>query len=578
MREICLPDLGGVQEVEVIEVSVSPGAKVHEGDILISIESDKATMEIPSPCDGIVAAVLVAVGDKLAADAPIVSVEAGAAQGEKPVDPPSPAPVEERSSSSSPNDGDNAAFDVVVIGGGPGGYSAAFRAADLGLKVALVERHENLGGVCLNVGCIPSKTLLHVADQLEAAKALAEFGATVDGISLDIDKVRGHKDRVVGKLRGGLAAMAKARKVSVIIGEAQFASADTLTVNQADSQQTIAFKRAIIGVGSRPVHLPFLPEDSRIVDSTGALELRQIPERMLVIGGGIIGLEMGSVYASLGSAVDVVEMAPDLIPGADKDLVAVWKKVNKGNFSALMPETTVERVEAHENGILAHFSGKHAPSAPKEYDLVLQSVGRIPNGDGVGLEHAGLSHDRGFISVDPQRRTAVATIFAIGDVVGGPMLAHKAVHEGHVAAEVIAGELLKNEALSRVAFDAAVIPSVAYTHPEIAWVGETENSLKEQNRPFKKAVFPWAASGRAIANGCEYGLTKLLIEPGSGVILGGAIVGDSAGDMIGEVALAIEMAADTIDLGKTVHAHPTLGETIGLAAEVAKGSCTDLLP
>jgi dihydrolipoamide dehydrogenase len=481
--------------------------------------------------------------------------------------------------------------DLLVLGAGPGGYSAAFRAADLGLNVVLVERYATLGGVCLNVGCIPSKALLHVAAVMDEVKHFGSLGVSFGEPVLDVAKLRTHKEKVVGKLTGGLSAMAKMRKVTVLRGLGSFASAHHLQVEETTGgaqektgkQQTIAFKRCIIAAGSQAVRLPFMPEDPRVVDSTGALNLTQVPKRMLILGGGIIGLEMGTVYSTLGARLDVVEMLDGLMQGADRDLVKVWQKMNAPRFDNIMLKTKTVGARATPAGIEVSFEGEGAP-APQTYDLVLQAVGRTPNGKKIAAEKAGVKvTDRGFIPVDIQMRTNVPHIFAIGDIVGQPMLAHKAVHEAHVAAEVIAGELQGNKELASAAFNARVIPSVAYTDPEIAWVGLTETDAKAQGIQVKKGLFPWSASGRAIANGRDEGFTKLLFDDspaahGHGKILGGGIVGTHAGDMIGEIALAIEMGADAVDIGRTIHPHPTLGESMGMAAEVAHGGCTDLPP
>ena len=458
-----------------------------------------------------------------------------------------------------------------MLGAGPGGYSAAFRAADLGLNVVLVERYSTLGGVCLNVGCIPSKALLHTAAVLEEAQALADHGISFGKPKIDLDKLRAFKDGVIGKLTGGLAGMAKARKVTVVTGVGSFVSANHVSVQTASGVQTIEFAQAIIAAGSQSVKLPFMPDDERVVDSTGALLLRNIPKRMLIVGGGIIGLEMGTVYSALGSRLDVVEMQDGLMQGADRDLVKVWQKKNAHRFDNLMLNTKTVGAVAKKDGIYVSFEGASAPKEPQRYDLVLQAVGRTPNGKKIGVDKAGvLVSDRGFIEVDRQMRTNVSNIFAIGDLIGQPMLAHKAVHEGHVAAEVAAGQ--------KSYFDARVIPSVAYTDPEVAWVGLTEIEAKQQGVAITKGMFPWAASGRAIANGRDEGFTKLLFDAATHKILGGGIVGTNAGDLISEVALAIEMGADMVDIGKTIHPHPTLGESVGLAAEAAEGHCTDLPP
>jgi dihydrolipoamide dehydrogenase len=462
--------------------------------------------------------------------------------------------------------------DVAVLGAGPGGYSAAFQAADLGLKTALIERDPTLGGVCLNVGCIPSKALLHVASLISEAAAFGKHGVDFGKPKIDLAKLRTHKDAVVGKLTTGLAAMAKARKVAVVQGTGTFRDPHAIDVALANGgTATVRFRHAIIAAGSEAVSLPFLPEDSRIVDSTGALALPQIPKRMLVIGGGIIGLEMATVYAALGSRIDVVELLDGLMAGADRDLVRVWQKHNASRFDRILLKTRVAGANAKRDAIHVRFEGADAPAEAQPYDLVLVSVGRTPNGARIGAQQAGVTVDgKGFIPTDRQMRTNVPHIFAIGDVAGPPMLAHKAVHEGHVAAEAAAGKPSH--------FDARVIPSVAYTDPELAWVGRTEDELKADGTAFEKAVFPWAASGRAIAMGRDEGFTKLLFEPESRRIIGGGIVGAHAGDLISEVALAIEMGADAVDIGKTIHPHPTLSESIGMAAEVLEGTATDLPP
>lgn len=591
--ELKVPDIGDFAEVEVIEVLVKVGDTVAPDQSLVTVESDKASMEIPAEQGGVVSKILVKVGDKVAEGSALVMVDvANSTAAAQPVTSTSaavsasvsqaPATRQSASSVSAPASSapNPASFsgsaqvqcDVLVLGAGPGGYSAAFRAADLGLSVVLVERYDTLGGVCLNVGCIPSKALLHTVAVAEEAKSLASHGISFGEPKIDLDVLRGYKDSVVGKLTGGLSGMAKARKVRVIHGTGQFVDPHHLSVTDANGQsQTIRFDSAIIAAGSQSVKLPFLPEDPRIVDSTGALQLKSIPKKMLVIGGGIIGLEMGTVYSALGARLDVVEMQSGLMQGADRDLVKVWDKMNAHRFDRVMLNTRTVGAEAKEDGIWVSFEGNGAPQGPQRYDLVLQAVGRVPNGRKIGAENAGVAvSDRGFITVDRQMRTNVPHIFAIGDIVGQPMLAHKAVHEAHVAAEVIAGQ--------KSFFDARVIPSVAYTDPEVAWVGITEDEAKQQGIAITKGLFPWAASGRAIANGRDEGFTKLLFDAESHRIIGGGIVGTHAGDLIGEIALAIEMGADAVDIGKTIHPHPTLGESIGMAAEVAHGSCTDLPP
>jgi dihydrolipoyl dehydrogenase len=492
-------------------------------------------------------------------------LEAG--QAEKKPDAPraSPAPAAAPSTSAAAD----LECDVLVLGAGPGGYSAAFRAADLGLKTVLVERYPTLGGVCLNVGCIPSKALLHTAAVMDAARDLADHGIAFGEPKLDLAKLRAFKDRVVGKLTGGLASMAKMRKVTVLQGVGVFIDPHRLSVEGKDGKKTLRFASAIIAAGSQAAKLPFLPEDPRIVDSTGALELRGVPKKMLVIGGGIIGLEMGTVYSTLGTRLDVVEMMDGLMLGADRDLVAVWQKFNAGRFDSVMLKTKTTAVAATPQGLKASFEGEKKGS--QLYDLVLVSVGRVPNGKKIGADRAGIQVDeRGFISVDSQMRTNVSHIFAIGDIARNPMLAHKAVHEGHVAAESAAGH--------KAHFDARVIPSVAFTDPEIAWAGVTEDEAKKNGMQIGVAKFPWAASGRAIANARDEGFTKLIFDRETHRILGGGIVGTGAGDLVSEIAHAVEMGSDATDLGKTIHPHPTLSESVGMAAELFEGVCTDLPP
>ncbi len=602
--DVQVPDIGDFDEVSVIELLVNVGDTVAVDQSLITVESDKASMEIPSSHAGVVKALNVKLGDKVSKGVVIMQVEG--AQVEAPAavtaaaaatapSAPSASPAAPQAARAAPAVAVNAPSDtdcdVLVLGGGPGGYSAAFRAADLGLKVILVERYATIGGVCLNVGCIPSKALLHVASVMDEVKHFADLGVTFAAPKVDINKLRTHKESVIGKLTGGLAAMAKMRKVDIVRGFGQFTGpheievAATSGTGQAltGEKRRITFKRAIIAAGSQAVHLPFMPNDERVVDSTGALALKSVPKRMLILGGGIIGLEMGTVFSTLGARLDVVEMMDGLMQGADRDLVKIWRKMNAPRFDNIMLKTKTVGAKATAKGIEVSFEGEGAP-APQTYDLVLQAVGRSPNGKKIGADAAGVAvTERGFIDVDIQMRTNVGHIFAIGDIVGQPMLAHKAVHEAHVAAEVVAGELQGNADLAAAAFNARVIPSVAYTDPEVAWVGLTEDQAKAQGIKVKKGLFPWSASGRAIANGRDEGVTKLLFDDspeahGHGKILGGGMVGTHAGDMIGEVALAIEMGADAVDIGKTIHPHPTLGESIGMAAEVAHGSCTDLPP
>jgi dihydrolipoamide dehydrogenase len=553
--EVKVPDIGDFKEVEVIEVLVKPGDTVSKEQSLITLESDKATMEIPSPGAGKVAEIKVKVGDKVSKGSLILLLQGEAAR--------IPEPPKATPSAPSPTTSADVECDVVVLGSGPGGYSAAFRAADLGLKTVLVERYPVLGGVCLNVGCIPSKALLHTAAVMDAARALADHGVAFGEPKVDLAKLRAFKEKVVGKLTGGLAAMAKLRKVTVITGVGSFTDSHHLSVDG----KKIHFASAIIAAGSQAARLPFLPDDPRIFDSTGALELKSVPKRMLVIGGGIIGLEMGTVYSTLGTRLDVVEMMDGLMLGADRDLVAVWQKFNAKRFDNIFLGTKTSKVEAAKDGLKVSFEGKPAQT----YDAILVSVGRVPNGKKIGAEKAGVEVDaRGFISIDSQRRTNVPHIFAIGDIAGGPMLAHKAVHEGHVAAEAAAGQ--------KSFFDARVIPSVAYTDPEIAWVGLTEDEAKKSGRKVGVAKFPWAASGRAIANARDEGFTKLIFDEETHRIAGGGIVGTGAGDLISELALAVEMGADATDIGKTIHPHPTLSESVGMAAELYEGVCTDLPP
>jgi dihydrolipoamide dehydrogenase len=585
--EMKVPNIGDFKEVEVIELMVKVGDTVKVDQSLVTVESDKASMEIPSSHAGVIKELRVKVGDKIAegsmllvleesggaaaAPAPAAAAPAPAAAAPAPA---AAAPVAAPAGSTYAGKVD-VECDMMVLGAGPGGYSAAFRSADLGMNTVLVERYATLGGVCLNVGCIPSKALLHVAAVIDETAGMAKHGVTFATPAVDVDALRGYKENVIKKMTTGLTGMAKARKVNVVQGIGQFVSANHIEVTAADgSKKVVQFKQAIIAAGSSVVNLPFVPQDPRIVDSTGALELRFIPKKMLVIGGGIIGLEMAHVYSTLGARIDVVEMMDGLMQGADRDMVKVWQKFNEKRFDKIMTKTKTVGVEALKEGIKVTFESAEAGVAapePQLYDMVLVAVGRSPNGGKIAADKAGVAvSDRGFIAVDGQMRTNLPHIFAIGDLVGQPMLAHKAVHEAHVAAEAAHGE--------KAYFDAKVIPSVAYTDPEVAWVGITEDEAKAKGIKLEKGHFPWAASGRAVANGRDEGFTKLLFDAETKRIVGGAIVGTHAGDMIGEIALAIEMGADGVDIGKTIHPHPTLGESIGMAAEVYKGVCTDLPP
>jgi dihydrolipoamide dehydrogenase len=586
--QVKVPDIGDFKEVEVIELLVKVGDTIKVDQSLVTVESDKASMEIPSSHAGVIKTLNVKVGDKVAEGSLLLEVESdGAAEPVVAAPPRASAPAAEPVAAAVPAQAVaqpiassysgkvDIECDMMVLGAGPGGYSAAFRSADLGVNTVLVERYSTLGGVCLNVGCIPSKALLHVAAVIDEAAALSKHGVIFGAPVINVDELRGYKEKVINKMTGGLAGMAKARKVNVVQGVGQFVSPNHIEVTAADgSKKTVQFKQAIIAAGSSVVNLPFIKPDPRIIDSTGALELRKIPKRMLVIGGGIIGLEMATVYSTLGARIDVVEMLDGLMQGADRDMVKVWQKFNEKRFDKVMLKTKTVAVEALPEGIKVSFeaaeAGGTAPE-PQLYDMVLVAVGRSPNGKKIAADKAGVNvTERGFINVDGQMRTNVPHIFAIGDLVGQPMLAHKAVHEAHVAAEAAAGH--------KAYFDAKVIPSVAYTDPEVAWVGVTEDEAKAKGIKLEKGLFPWAASGRAVANGRDEGFTKLLFDAETHRIIGGGIVGQHAGDMIGEIALAIEMGADAVDIGKTIHPHPTLGESIGMAAEVFEGVCTDLPP
>ena len=588
--EVLVPDIGNFDSVDVIEVLVKAGDTIAKEDSLITVESDKASMDIPSSHAGVVKEVKVSVGDKVAKGSLILMVEAeGASTAPTKAETPKtavykteatkeePAPTTVAATVAPtpavPTGNNDITTQLVVLGSGPGGYTAAFRAADLGLKVVLIERYPTLGGVCLNVGCIPSKALLHTAKVITEAEETAHHGVSFSAPNINLDQLRDWKaNEVVGKLTGGLAQMAKARGVTVVNGLGKFTSPNQITVTAADGKvTTIGFENAIIAAGSQATKFPGAPEDERIMDSTGALALADIPKRLLVIGGGIIGLEMGTVYDALGSKVSVVEFMDGLITGCDRDLVRPLQKRMEKRFEAIMLSTKVSKIEAKKDGIYVSFEGENAPKETQVYDRVLVSIGRRPNGKNIGAENAGVTvDDRGFINVDKQMRTNVSHIFAIGDIVGQPMLAHKATHEAKVAAEVIAGH--------KVEFVANVIPSVAYTDPEVAWAGMTETEAKAKGIEIEKASFPWAASGRALSVARTEGTTKLIFDKDTHRVIGAGIVGVNAGELLAEAVLAIEMGADAHDLGLTIHAHPTLSETICFAAEVKEGTITDMLP
>ena len=585
-QEVKVPDIGDFKDVPVIQVFVKAGDPVKPEDPLISLESDKATMDVPSPAAGTVKELKIKVGDRVSEGRVILVLEtaaAGAAAQPAATEArPAPATEARPAPATAPAPAAAAAatyrgqVDVeagmLVIGAGPGGYSAAFRAADLGLKTVLVERYQRLGGVCLNVGCIPSKALLHVARVIDEVEEVGHFGVSFGSgkPGLDLDKLRGWKESVVKKLTGGLSILAKQRKVAVLQGVAQFLDAHHVEVAAGEGKkQVVRFDQCIIAAGSQAAKLPFLPADPRIIDSTGALELPGVPGRMLVIGGGIIGMEMAQVYASLGARITVVELLPQLMTGADPDLVRPLARRMGKRYEGILLDTKVTRAEAAKEGIHVWFEGKNAPKEPQTYERVLVAVGRTPNGKKLAAEKAGVTvTDRGFIPADGQLRTNVPHIFAIGDIVGPPMLAHKAIHEGHVAAEAAAG--------MKSYFDARAIPSVAFTDPEVAWVGVTEDEAKAKGIKYRKGSFPWAASGRSLALGRDEGMTKLLFDEETHRIIGGGIVGTNAGDLISEVGLAIEMGADAVDIGKTIHPHPTLSESVGLSAEAYEGTITDL--
>ncbi len=576
--QVKIPNIGDFEGVEVIEVLVAPGDEVAAEASLVTLESDKASMEIPSPEAGRVASVDLQVGDKVSEGDTILTLETSAGEttgteAQQDTGNGGGAPAKEKSAPAPARPAADADIhaEVLVLGAGPGGYTAAFRAADLGKQVVLVERYPDLGGVCLNVGCIPSKALLHTAGIIDAAAAMASHGVSFGQPEIDLDRLRGWKDKVVGKLTGGLAQLAKQRKVQVVHGSGRFDSANRLKVEDGDGERTISFDHAIVAAGSRVTRIPGIPyDDPRVMDSTGALELADIPDSLLVIGGGIIGLEMATVYAALGSRITVVELTKGLMPGCDRDLVRPLQKIIGKRYENIYTDTKVTGVEAQKKGLKVHFDGPKAP-ATATFDRVLVAAGRRPNGDRVGAEQAHLYVDeRGFIKVDRQMRTNVSNIFAIGDVVGQPMLAHKATHEAKVAAEVIAGQ--------RTVFDARTVPSVAYTDPEVAWMGPTEEELKAEGIDYEKGVFPWAASGRSLGMGRDEGVTKVMFDRESGRILGAGMVGPHAGDLVAEAVLALEMGADAQDIGLSVHPHPTLSETFAFAAEMVDGSITDLLP
>ena len=571
--DIKVPDIGDFKDVEIIELHVAAGDEIAEEDILITLESDKASMEVPSTGSGKVTDVKVKVGDKVSEGSVICTVEGGASAAPAKSAPPQQegkAPASAPSAARPSGKADQHA-EILVLGAGPGGYTAAFRAADLGRKVVLVERWDTLGGVCLNVGCIPSKALLHAARVMSEAREMGEHGIAFSKPKVDIDKLRAWKEGVVGKLTGGLSGMARQRKVTTVRGHGRFISSNEVEVEQDGKKTVVSFDSAIIAAGSEPVTLPFIPhDDPRVIDSTGALELEDVPKRLLVLGGGIIGLEMACVYHELGSKVTIVELMDQIIPGADKDVITPLMKRIKGQYENIYLKAKVTGVKAEKKGLVVSFEGGDAPGSDT-FDKVLVAVGRKPNGKLIDADKAGVAVDeRGFIAVDKEMRTNVPHIFAIGDLVGQPMLAHKAVHEGKTAAEVASG--LKS------AFDAKVIPSVAYTDPEVAWVGLTENEARARGIKYGKGVFPWAASGRAISLNRTEGMTKLLFDEETDRVIGAGMTGVNAGDLIAEVALAIEMGADAQDIGLTIHPHPTLSESVGMAAEMFEGTITDLIP
>lgn len=574
--EIKVPDIGDFDEVEIIEVLVSVGDSIEANQDIITLESDKAAMEIPSDTAGTIVGLNVAVGDKVAEGGVILTLETAEDVKAEPTQPAAeetkqaPAVDTEAVVTTVAGDADLHA-EVLILGSGPGGYTAAFRAADLGRQVVMIERHAKIGGVCLNVGCIPSKALLHTAQVINEAASMEDHGVTFAKPDVDIRKIESWKNSIVDKLTGGLKALAKQRKVTIVHGEASFAGTNTMTVETTEGTQTISFDKCIIAAGSRVSKVPVFPnDDPRMMDSTDALDLADVPEKLLVIGGGIIGLEMATVYHALGSKITVVEMQSGLIPGADKDIIKPLLKKVQGEYEAIYLNTRVASIESQDDGLMVSFEGKDAPETAL-YDKILVAVGRSPNGKLINAETAGVAvDDYGFINVDAQMTTNVPHIYAIGDIVGQPMLAHKAVHEAKVAAEVISG--------MKSAFDPMTIPSVAYTDPEVAWMGITEDEAKAQKLNYVKGAFPWAASGRSLSIGRDEGLTKALFDKETGRIIGAGIVGTNAGELIAEAVLALEMGADAEDIGLTIHPHPTLSETLGFAAEMAEGSITDLMP
>jgi dihydrolipoamide dehydrogenase len=577
--EVKVPDIGDFKDVPIIEIFVKVGDMIEAEQSLLTLETDKAAMEVPSTTAGVIKSINVKLGDKVSKGSVIFTIESSTSAATKTstasvptkatTAPVAAAPIQAPTPAAKDFPKGDIHAEVVVLGAGPGGYTAAFRAADLGKQVLLIEKHANLGGVCLNVGCIPSKALLHVAKVIAEAEDVAHHGVTFAKPTIDIDQIRTWKESIIGKLTGGLKQLAKQRKVQVVNGTAKFTTPNMLSVETADGSKTISFDNIIIAAGSSVARIPGFPyDDSRIIDSTGALQLQDVPKRMLIIGGGIIGLEMATVYDALGSKISVVELADGLMPGADRDMVKPLHKRIEKRYEAIYLKTKVSKIEAFKEGLKVHFEGDQAPE-PQLYDRVLMAVGRRPNGRDIGADAAGVTvNERGFIPVNQQMRTNVPHIFAIGDIVGDPMLAHKAVHEGKVAAEVVAGH--------HAAFEPLTIPSVAYTDPEIAWMGLTETQAKAQGIEYEKATFPWAASGRALTNARDEGATKILLDPTTRRILGAGIVGTNAGELIAEAVLALEMGADMEDIGLTIHPHPTLSETLGFAAEIAEGSITDL--